>query len=108
MVPAPAQGALAVQTREGSEAVEYLAVLDHAPTRRAVTAERSFLRRINAGCHTPVGALATIAEERVSLHARLFSDDYAKVAEGRESGTDPTAVGHALADRLLSELKDQP
>ncbi|MBU0618246.1 MAG: hydroxymethylbilane synthase [Planctomycetes bacterium] len=108
MVPAPAQGALAVQTRQDSEAIEYLAVLDHVPTRRVVTAERGFLRRINAGCHTPVGALATVDGERVSLHARLFSDDYAKVVEGRESGTDPTAVGNELADRLLSELKDQP
>lgn len=106
MVPAPAQGALAIQTRQSSEAVKLLGVLDHPPTRCAVTAERGFLRQINAGCHTPVGALASVAGEQVSLHARLFSDDYAHVVEGRESGTDPTIVGNSLADRLMSELKD--
>jgi hydroxymethylbilane synthase len=105
MVPAPAQGALAIQARRDTEAVELLSLLDDAPTRSAVTAERSFLRRINAGCHTPVGALATVDGNHVSLHARLFSDDYAQVVEGTESGDDPNAVGIALADRLLSELR---
>jgi hydroxymethylbilane synthase len=74
-LPAPAQGALAVQAREQTPAAELAAVLDHPPSRRAVTAERSFLREINAGCHTPVGALAQTDGDLVSLHARLFSDD---------------------------------
>jgi hydroxymethylbilane synthase len=106
MVPAPAQGALAVQARRESPAAKLLGVLEHAPTRRAVTAERSFLRRINAGCHTPVGALALVDQDRVALHARLFSDDYARVVEDTQSGNDPQAVGCALADRLLSELRN--
>ena len=106
-LPAPAQGALAVQARRESMAAEMVAVLDDPPTRRAVTAERSFLRRTKAGCHAPVGALATVEGEVVSLRARLFSDDYARVAEGVESGVDAEAVGVRLADRLLGELKDQ-
>jgi hydroxymethylbilane synthase len=106
-VPAPAQGALALQCRENSEAAELIAVLDDRPTRRAVTAERAFLRQINAGCHTPVGALATVDGEQVSLHAKLFSDDYARMVEGTESGTDSKTVGIALADRLLAKLGNQ-
>ncbi len=105
-VPAPAQGALAVQTRRDGGTAGIVAVLDHEPTRRAVTAERSFLRRINAGCHTPVGALATVDGQTVSLHARLFSDDYARFTDGTESGPDPQAVGIALADRLMAELRE--
>ena len=107
MIPAPAQGALAVQTRRDSPATEIVAVLEDQVTRRTVTAERSFLRRINAGCHTPVGALAKVDADQITLHARLFSDDYKQVVEGLETGRDPEAAGVALADRLLRELKDE-
>ena len=107
-LPAPAQGALAVQARIGSAAAELAAVLDDPTTRRQIVAERSFLRGINAGCHTPVGALATVDGEKVSLDARLFSDDYSRHVDGTESGDDPESVGLKLADRLLRKLKDQP
>ncbi len=103
-VPAPAQGALAIQTREGSVAAKMVSVLDDAPTRRQVEAERSFLRAINAGCHTPVGALATLDGDTISLHAQLFSDDCMRLAEGHESGNDAVALGQQLATRLLAEL----
>ncbi len=103
-VPAPAQGALAIQAREGSLAAEMLVVLDDAPTRRRVVAERSFLRAINAGCHTPVGALASLDGNAVDLHAQLFSDDGTRLSEGTERGEDPAAVGRQLAERLMQEL----
>ena len=106
-LPAPAQGALAVQTRRDSDAAELVAVLEDYSTRRAVVAERSFLRHINAGCHTPVGALAKVDGESVSLHARLFTDDYSSCVDGVESGEDSQAVGITLADRLMAELKEQ-
>ncbi len=104
-VPAPAQGALAVQTRKETEAAELAAVLDHPPTRKAVTAERAFLRAINAGCHTPVGALGSVDGETVTLHALLFTDDYARDVDGTETGSDPVAVGETLAERLMRELQ---
>jgi hydroxymethylbilane synthase len=107
-LPAPAQGALAVQTRQDSEAADLVAVLEDSATRRAVVAERAFLRRIGAGCHTPVGALATVEGESVSLNARLFTDDYSSCVDGRESGEDPEVVGARLADRLMADLRDQP
>ena len=103
-VPAPAQGALALQTRETGEVVELIARLDCAPTRRVVTAERSFLRGISAGCHTPVGALAKLDANDLTLHAQLFSDDGLEMVEGRETGGNAEAIGDVLAKRLLAAL----
>ena len=82
-----------------------MTLLDDEASRRAVTAERSFLTEINAGCHTPTGALAIIKATSVSLHARLFSEDHSRDVAGLESGTDPQAVGVALARRLIRELE---
>ncbi|OLL14448.1 hydroxymethylbilane synthase [Actinomyces oris] len=61
MLPAPAQGALAVEARAGEDSAELaraVAVLDDEPTRLAVTAERSLMARLGAGCAAPVGAWA--------------------------------------------------
>ena len=59
MVPAPGQGALAVECRaDDDELVALLATIDHSATRAAVTAERSLLAALEAGCSAPVGAYA--------------------------------------------------
>jgi hydroxymethylbilane synthase len=104
-VPAPAQGALAVQTRAGTAAADLVVAIDDATTRRAVAAERSVLLEIEAGCHTPVGALAMVTGDGVTLHAQLFSEDHARVVDGTEVGRDPVSVGAALARRLMAELR---
>ncbi|MFH1419703.1 MAG: hydroxymethylbilane synthase [Planctomycetota bacterium] len=104
-VPAPAQGALAVQTREDDEVVEIVRCLDDGPSRSAVEAERGFLRGINAGCHTPAAALATVEGSTISLHAQLFSDDGKHVVDGVEVGEEAEAVGLALAERLKKEQR---
>jgi hydroxymethylbilane synthase len=103
-VPSPAQGALAIQAKAESEAAKIVGAIDHPLSHRAVNAERSFLAAINAGCHTPVGALAQIEDSGVSLHAQLFSDDGSKCVEGTESGDDPAEIGRRMADKLLAEL----
>ncbi|MCH8150219.1 MAG: hydroxymethylbilane synthase, partial [Planctomycetes bacterium] len=59
---------------------------------------------IHAGCHTPVGALAKLDGENVTLHAQLFSDDGERKVEGVETGSDPREVGLRLAAWLLAEL----
>jgi len=105
-VPAPAQGALAVQVREGDATVTILAVIEHNPSRRAVEAERSFLRHLHAGCHTPVGALAIVNGSTIALHGQLFSDDGLRMVEGVETGDDPQLVGSRLAERLAQELRE--
>jgi len=104
-VPAPAQGALAVQVREGDSTVTLLAVIEHNPARCAVEAERSFLRNLHAGCHTPVGALATVSGSTITLHGQLFSDDGLRMVEGVETGDEPQSVGARLAERLARELQ---
>ena len=61
MLPAPAQGALAVEARAGEDSAELaraVAALDDEPTRLAVTAERALMARLGAGCAAPVGAWA--------------------------------------------------
>jgi hydroxymethylbilane synthase len=103
-VPAPAQGALAIQTRTNSEAENLVRAIDHQPTHIAVRAERSFLKAINAGCHTPVGALATVDGDSISLHAQLFDDPGLRCVEAVGTGTDPEAIGQKLAKDLLLEL----
>jgi hydroxymethylbilane synthase len=108
-LPAAAQGALAVQTRADDAARAIAAVLDDPPTRLAVQAERQVLRHLNAGCHTPVAAYATVAAgvppaAVVTLRARLFADDWSRQAYGTETGTDPLELGTRLATRLQAEL----
>jgi len=104
-VPSPAQGALAIQTRQDGTAKESAGVLEHAITRRRVEAERSFLKAVNAGCHVPIGALATIDGDTVSLRGQLFSEDGTRMVEGTDAGNDPKALGQRLAHRLLRELR---
>ncbi len=105
-MPAPAQGALAVQVREGDAIAALLAVIEHRPSRSAVEAERAFLRNLHAGCHTPVGALAMVFDGTISLRGQLFSDDGSRMVEGGDSGDDPRTVGVRLADRLAQKLRE--
>jgi len=104
-VPAPAQGALAVQIREGDSIVKLISAIEHDPSRRAVEAERSFLRSLHAGCHTPVGALAKVSGSTITLHGQLFSDDGLRMVEGVETGDDSGTLGRHLADSLLQKLQ---
>jgi hydroxymethylbilane synthase len=103
-LPAAAQGALALQTRADDPARAVVGVLENHETRRAVVAERMVLRRINAGCHTPVAAFATVRDGQIELRAKLFTDDWQRMAEGVEHGTDPVLLGSRLAERLYAEL----
>ncbi len=103
-VPAPRQGALAIQTRSDTEATKICAILNHEPSRRRVDAESSFLAAVEAGCQTPVAALATITSQEILLHAQLFSDDGRDFATGTETGSDPSEIGALLGDRLKQQL----
>ena len=104
-VPAPAQGALAVETRRDSESAEIVSAIDDASVRRMVEAERAVLRAVAATCQTPVGALAVIEGDGVSLHGQLFTDDLVHVADGRLIGDDPFAVGSELGATLRAQLE---
>ncbi|WP_311359633.1 hydroxymethylbilane synthase [Actinomyces oris] len=110
MLPAPAQGALAVEARAGEDSAELaraVAVLDDEPTRLAVTAERALMARLGAGCAAPVGAWAHLrggGQEPRGEHAEHgtgwnegFRDDDTAVTGGRQgagaANGDPRPVG---------------
>ncbi len=114
VLPAPAQGALAIECRTSDdEALALLAGLDHADTRSAVTAERALLTALEAGCSAPVGALAEIAEgengTEVFLRGSVTAVDGSDAV--RLSATGPTTraeeVGRRLAGDLLADGADQ-
>ncbi len=100
MLPAPSQAAVAVETLAGSPAAAIIGAIDDAQTSAAVLTERAFLAAIHAGCHSPVGALARIADGRVTLRAQLLSEDGEDSIEGKSSG----APGDELAATLASDL----
>ena len=104
MCPAVGQGALAIETREDGGAAHSLAAkLDHAPTRRAVTAERALLLVLGGGCQVPVGAHATVQGEQVHLSAIVARPDGSQVVRGKLSGPNPEHVGTTLGRTLLDD-----
>ena len=114
MLPAPAQGALAVECRtDDDELLALLAKLDEPFTRAAVTAERILLAELEAGCSAPVGALAEVAEgddgPEIYLRGAVFSPDGSQTIRLSRTGTlaDPAEVGRALARDLRDEGADQ-
>ena len=105
-IGAPGQGAIAVQARAHDPAITaILATLDHAPTRRAVTAERALLGALEGGCSVPIGA-ATLedAEYGLMLHAVIAAVDGSSVVRGGRpiDRTDPAATGRQLARELAA------
>lgn len=101
MLPAPAQGALAVQCRASDEAVrQRLRVLNDDDTMRAVLAERTMLHGLGGGCSVPVGAVATWAPAGLHMTAGVFGLRTRKVVRTEVTGRDPIAVGRLAADRL--------
>ena len=113
MLPAPAQGALAVECRAGDTVlVALLAELDDPDTRAAVTAERVLLADLEAGCSAPVGAIAEVVEsidddgnvfEELSLRACVAAVDGSDVIRASGIGTPDRAaeLGLAVAAELF-------
>ncbi len=105
MLPAPGQGALAIQARSNDARVlSVAAALDHAATSIEVRAERVFLRHIGGGCNVPVAAHARVEGARIRVDGLIIAPDGRRVLH--EYVTDrPEAAGAAaaaLADHILS------
>lgn len=75
MLPAPGQGALAVQCRDEQESRSWLAPINHTATEIAVTAERAFLSGLGGGCALPIAAYAVVENERLHLRGRVTAPD---------------------------------
>ncbi len=106
MLPAPGQGAVAVQCRaDDDRARALLAPLDDASTRVAVTAERAFLARLDAGCRLPVAALATLDDGSLRLAGRVSSLDGVQTitVTGTASPAEADDLGARLAGEALAQ-----
>ena len=110
MLPAPGQGALAVECRESDAVlITGLSLLDHPSTRSAVTAERSLLAALEAGCTAPVGALAEIAPgaagEELWLRAVVAATDGSRIVRMSITGApgEASELGQKLAQDMLAE-----
>ena len=111
MLPAPGQGALAVECRRDDTGLdaEVRAALDDERTRTAVSAERAVLAELEAGCSAPVGALAEVAEgddgDELWLRAVALSLDGAVAVRRSATGSpaDAEKLGRDLAQEMLDD-----
>ena len=103
MLPAVGQGALAVTCRTGDEAMRRrLALLDDAASAACAAAERAMLAVLDGSCHTPIAALAQIADGRLSIEGRLLTADGSRELRARRKGDQTQAIllGQALGEEL--------
>jgi hydroxymethylbilane synthase len=110
MLPACAQGILAVQCRaDDADVLDILRNIDHEPTHAAADAERAFLRRLGAGCRLPVGAYAEVADGNMFIRAFVANDDgRIKTATAKGPVSAAARSGDILAARLMMEAGIKP
>ncbi len=104
-LPAVAQGALAIEVREGDEEIKRLvSVLNHEPTRQATTAEQVFLRFLGGGCRTPIAAFGQISSGTLELEGMVSTPDGSKLLRARVEGSAelPEEVGSLLGEKLVA------
>ena len=103
MLTAPGQGAIAIEVREGDEEVlDILSILNHKKTSICVTAERSFLNRLEGGCQIPFAAHATISGEILTIEGMVATLDGSKMQRKIIKGNIKEAIqlGIDLADYI--------
>lgn len=104
MTPAPGQGALALEIREGETALDgMLRRIEDPGSRAEITAERTFLATLEGGCHLPIGALARATPRALTLVGMIATVDGERLVRmGTEGATDaPEALGESLAGSVL-------
>lgn len=104
MLPAPGQGALAVQCRNEPEMINLLLPILHVPTMQATTAERAFLDGLGGGCSLPIAAYGEVTDNNLRLRGRVNSANGAQVIEASIEGRADNAetLGYGLADTILT------
>jgi len=104
-LPAPAQGAIAIECRaDAPEIAALLAALDDAPARTRVEAERAMNRALHGSCHVPVAAFATLEGDRLSLQGLVGDAASGRLVRAEASGpaADRQALGERVAEMLLA------
>ena len=104
-LPAPGQGAIAVECRaDDAEILALLGAIDHAPSRAALLAERGLLAALGGNCHSAIGVLTSLAGDMLTMRAALFSPDGAeRVAAEAAFATGDSAGPVRLAQALLDK-----
>lgn len=104
-IPAPGQGALAIQSRRDDlDTRSVLLGIEDTATRNAVEAERALIAELNAGCTTPLGALARCYGDTLTLNAAVLSQDgKERIAVTIEGAGDPQTIGRLAAKSLLDK-----
>ncbi len=111
MLPAPGQGALAVEIRNEPDMHALLAPLQNVVVQAETSAERAFMRRLGAGCYLPVAAYGLLSRDELSLHGLVISLDgqqEVRVHQSMPWGTHSTIkqaeqLGERLAEQALAE-----
>jgi len=109
LLPAPGQGAIAVEVRAERNSIEFeeaLQRIHHEETARCVAAERLLLYYLGGGCHMALGALATIdsSSQKLHLRASYVPSPSAKRREGEAIGATPEEVALSVATQLGEKL----
>ena len=103
--PAVSQGVIGVCARSGDEAtLRWLAALDERDARLAASAERALLRRLEGGCQVPLGALATVRGDTLTLMASVCALDGTRHLAARAESPAAPASAEALGVRVAEEL----
>lgn len=100
-VPAVGQGALGIQILKGSETASCFKSLDNEEIRLCVEAERSFMKKLNGGCHTPIGAYATLDGDTMNIVGIFYTNG--KLIKKYVSGSklDNIKLGEVLGEKIL-------
>jgi hydroxymethylbilane synthase len=109
-LPAPGQGALAVEVRcDDEDVAKAVGALDDANTRACVTAERAFLKALGGGCRAAVGALAKVVDDALVLEAMVAAPDGSRLLRTTACGEPDAAetVGRAAAGELAERGADE-
>ncbi|WP_427025187.1 hydroxymethylbilane synthase [Aureimonas ureilytica] len=104
--PAPGQGAICIQTREGDARIAGLvAAIDHADTHGVLAAERAFLAVLDGSCRTPIAAHGRLEGDRFRFHGMILTPDGTRMHETRVEGT--RAEARQMAEDAALRLVDE-
>ena len=102
MLPAPGQGALAVQCRDDAASIAFLSAIDNRVARLATSAERAFLSGVGGGCSAPIACYGELVGSQLTLHARIVALDASEQVDVRLERDVFDEAGAIAAGALLA------
>jgi len=107
-LPAPAQGAVTVEVREGdTEINQRLSPLHCSKTALEVTAERAYLSALDGSCRTPIAAHAAVRQDEILMHAQLLSLDGQQLFERHESCNANSNAAETMGADMGAQIRDE-